>query len=137
MATFPANIKSHAMAEREELSSDRPVKRQKLSADEQTPAAAAANAANSEVEREIRAGITAHVNPDAPGFAGVLKQRYVDFQVNEIVPDGRVVHLEDVVGAKQQEEKTAVVKEEAAEKQAEKEAPKEEAKKEVGLAMRN
>ncbi|KAF2143347.1 uncharacterized protein K452DRAFT_325919 [Aplosporella prunicola CBS 121167] len=125
------------MAEREELPSDRPVKRQKLSGEEQAPAAAAvaptaANDANSEVEREIRAGITAHVNPDAPGFAGVLKQRYVDFLVNEIVPDGRVIHLEDVLGAKKPEEQAAEVKEEeAAEKQAEKEPPKEEGKKEI------
>jgi tRNA pseudouridine13 synthase len=50
-------------------------------------------------QREIRAGITAFVGPELPGFSGVLKQRYTDFLVNEILPSGEVLHLIDIVDA--------------------------------------
>jgi tRNA pseudouridine13 synthase len=48
---------------------------------------------DSEQEREVRAGITEYVCASNRGFAGVLKQRYTDFLVNEIGLDGEVVHL--------------------------------------------
>ncbi|KAH7321647.1 pseudouridine synthase [Rhexocercosporidium sp. MPI-PUGE-AT-0058] len=44
-------------------------------------------------EKEIAVGITHFVNSENPGFQGVLKQRYTDFLVNEIMPDGTVAHL--------------------------------------------
>lgn len=34
-----------------------------------------------QLEKEQRVGITAYVNPDAPGFTGVLKQRFEDVLV--------------------------------------------------------
>ncbi|KAF2757172.1 tRNA pseudouridine synthase D [Pseudovirgaria hyperparasitica] len=45
------------------------------------------------VSKESRVGITQYVVPDTRGFEGVLKQRYTDFLVNEILPDGEVCHL--------------------------------------------
>jgi tRNA pseudouridine13 synthase len=50
-------------------------------------------------QKEIRSGITAFVSPDLPGFSGVLKHRYTDFLVNEILPSGEVLHLVDIVDA--------------------------------------
>ncbi|KAL6705631.1 multisubstrate pseudouridine synthase 7 [Coniothyrium glycines] len=51
------------------------------------------SAIDSDLEREIRAGITEYVCPNNLGFKGVLKQRYTDFLVNEVGLDGKVVHL--------------------------------------------
>ncbi|OCK84249.1 pseudouridine synthase-like protein TruD/Pus7 [Lepidopterella palustris CBS 459.81] len=51
---------------------------------------------DSELEKEIRAGITEYVSPENPGFTGILKQRYTDFLVNEILPSGQVLHLENL-----------------------------------------
>lgn len=39
-------------------------------------------------------GISIFVRPTAPAFECVVKRRYTDFQVNEILLDGRVVRLE-------------------------------------------
>ncbi|RDW70150.1 hypothetical protein BP5796_08547 [Coleophoma crateriformis] len=46
-------------------------------------------------EREAEVGILCFVNSTNPGFSGILKQRYTDFLVNEITPEGTVVHLTD------------------------------------------
>ncbi|CBX99467.1 similar to pseudouridine synthase TruD/Pus7 [Plenodomus lingam JN3] len=51
---------------------------------------------DTDLEREVRAGITQYVSPDHLGFTGVLKQRYTDFLVNEIGLDGGVVHLKSL-----------------------------------------
>jgi tRNA pseudouridine13 synthase len=70
-------------------------------------------------QKEIRAGITAFVSPDLPGFSGVLKQRYTDFLVNEILPSGEVLHLVDTVGAqgyKKEDRELAPLKKTAAPK---------------------
>lgn len=48
--------------------------------------------------QERAVGITAYVSPDAPGFSGILKQRYTDFLVNEILPSGEVLHLTEIAG---------------------------------------
>ncbi|GME28627.1 Pseudouridine synthase pus7 [Neofusicoccum parvum] len=99
---------------------DRPSKRQKLSDNEgattdaampDAPAPVAAGTASAadvdaseksalqeQTDKEKSFGITAFVNSTIPGFSGILKQRYVDFMVHEIMPDGRVCHLEDDVG---------------------------------------
>jgi hypothetical protein len=50
-------------------------------------------AIDTDLEREVRAGITEYVCPNNLGFTGVLKQRYTDFLVNEIGLDGEVLHL--------------------------------------------
>ncbi|TPX68699.1 hypothetical protein SpCBS45565_g02925 [Spizellomyces sp. 'palustris'] len=39
-------------------------------------------------------GITAFVDPSIPGFRGILKTRFTDFQVNEVTLDGQIVHLQ-------------------------------------------
>lgn len=58
-----------------------------------SPKAPVPTANDSDLEREVRAGITEYICPDNLGFTGVLKQRYTDFLVNEITLDGRVLHL--------------------------------------------
>ncbi|GAB7360000.1 hypothetical protein MBLNU230_g7525t1 [Neophaeotheca triangularis] len=51
--------------------------------------------AMSQSQQEQAVGITAYASPDAPGFGCVVKQRYTDFLVNEILPSGEVLHLVD------------------------------------------
>lgn len=46
--------------------------------------------------KELQVGITAFVDPVRGVFKGVLKKRYTDFLVNEILPDGRVLHLQSM-----------------------------------------
>ncbi|PGH06101.1 hypothetical protein AJ79_06635 [Helicocarpus griseus UAMH5409] len=43
--------------------------------------------------KEAEVGITHFVSSDLPGFSGILKKRYTDFLVNEILPSGKVLHL--------------------------------------------
>ncbi|KAJ5625236.1 hypothetical protein N7510_001545 [Penicillium lagena] len=43
--------------------------------------------------KEIEVGITEYVSVDNEGFSGILKKRYTDFLVNEILPSGEVLHL--------------------------------------------
>ncbi|OJD30189.1 pseudouridine synthase [Diplodia corticola] len=110
------------MADHEQDEADRPVKRVKLSGDEgatpdaamtdaPAPAPAAKTTASSadseqaeksaleeQTDKEERFGITAFANTSIPGFSGILKQRYVDFMVHEILPNGQVCHLEDDIG---------------------------------------
>lgn len=50
----------------------------------------------SQLQKELKAGITAFVSPNTCGFSGVLKQRYTDFLVNEILPNGEVLRLDSV-----------------------------------------
>lgn len=64
-----------------------------------------------ELEKEVRAGITEYVCPNNLGFIGILKQRYSDFLVNEILPSGKVVHLR-TIGLDRQPTKPNVVKQE-------------------------
>ncbi|KNG46019.1 pseudouridine synthase pus7 [Stemphylium lycopersici] len=62
-------------------------------APQEQPIPSAPAAIDTDLEREVRAGITEYVCPDNLGFTGVLKQRYTDFLVNEIGLDGQVLHL--------------------------------------------
>jgi len=48
------------------------------------------------LQKELKAGITAFVSPNTCGFSGVLKQRYTDFLVNEILPNGEVLRLDSM-----------------------------------------
>ncbi|KGO78074.1 Pseudouridine synthase, TruD [Penicillium italicum] len=43
--------------------------------------------------KEGEVGITEFVSNDTEGFSGILKKRYTDFMVNEIMTTGEVVHL--------------------------------------------
>ncbi|KAL8711161.1 MAG: hypothetical protein Q9220_004306 [cf. Caloplaca sp. 1 TL-2023] len=47
-------------------------------------------------DKEVQCGITEYVNSDLPGFTGILKKRYTDFLVNEILPNGQVIHLDNL-----------------------------------------
>lgn len=44
----------------------------------------------------MEVGITNFVNYDNVGFEGILKMRYTDFLVNEILPNGDVLHLKNL-----------------------------------------
>ncbi|KAL2853341.1 pseudouridine synthase [Aspergillus pseudoustus] len=44
--------------------------------------------------REREVGITEFVSAESEGFAGILKKRYTDFLVNEILPSRKVLHLQ-------------------------------------------
>ncbi|RHZ61478.1 hypothetical protein CDV55_101487 [Aspergillus turcosus] len=46
--------------------------------------------------KEVEVGITEFVSADNVGFSGVLKKRYTDFLVNEILPSGEVLHLRNL-----------------------------------------
>jgi tRNA pseudouridine13 synthase len=97
--------------------SARPAKRARLDDDSNTapslstqaPAEAIApEAGDTDLEREVRAGITEYVCPDNLGFTGVLKQRYTDFLVNEIGLDGKVLHLKSTDVPKKEKKKQEV-----------------------------
>lgn len=76
--------------------------------------------------KEIDVGITEYLckNANDVRIIGNLKQRYTDFLVNEINPQGEVVHLTDVglaIKEISKEEKAAIAKKEAVEEQKKKE----------------
>ncbi|KAL6720511.1 multisubstrate pseudouridine synthase 7 [Lecanora helva] len=48
-----------------------------------------------QISKEALYGITEYVDLDLVGFSGVTKKRYTDFLVNEILPSGQVVHLDN------------------------------------------
>ncbi|KAL9104941.1 MAG: hypothetical protein Q9163_000186 [Psora crenata] len=56
-------------------------------------------------DKESAYGITEYVSPDSLGFSGILKKRYTDFLVNEILPSGEVVHLTNLKAPKNVKEK--------------------------------
>ena len=47
-------------------------------------------------DKEAQCGILEYASPDIPGFTGILKKRYTDFLVNEILPNGQVIHLDNL-----------------------------------------
>lgn len=49
--------------------------------------------------KEAEVGITDYVSVETPGFRGILKKRYTDFLVHEILPNGTVVHLQNLGSA--------------------------------------
>ncbi|KPI44041.1 Multisubstrate pseudouridine synthase 7 [Cyphellophora attinorum] len=76
-----------------EAMEERPTKRLKISGDEvlstfSDPAVIAV------IEREQKLGISACVTEQLTPVTGVVKQRYTDFLVNEVTPDGNVLHLQ-------------------------------------------
>lgn len=46
--------------------------------------------------QERAVGISVFVRPDVPGYQCIVKQRYSDFLVNEVLPSGEVLRLTDV-----------------------------------------
>jgi tRNA pseudouridine13 synthase len=84
------------MAESEDVESPR--KKIKLSnqldrLDDSTPAITPASPIDAQIQKELDVGITSFVSPHAHAFSGILKKRYTDFLVNEILPNGQVLHL--------------------------------------------
>ncbi|KAL8704757.1 MAG: hypothetical protein Q9201_002104 [Fulgogasparrea decipioides] len=59
--------------------------------------------------KEVQCGIAGYVSPMLPGFTGIIKHRFSDFQVNEIQPNGTVVRLGilETPDQRQQREATA------------------------------
>lgn len=55
-------------------------------------------------EFEMSVGIRRYLNPDVAGFTGILKDRYSDFIVNEVTPQGEVVHLKDITSLPKEDE---------------------------------
>ncbi|KAL4809329.1 pseudouridine synthase [Aspergillus unguis] len=53
-----------------------------------------------QLSKEIEVGITEFVSAENEGFAGILKKRYTDFLVNEILPSGKVLHLQSTTAPK-------------------------------------
>jgi tRNA pseudouridine13 synthase len=45
--------------------------------------------------KESEVGIVGYVSSSLEGFTGILKKRYTDFLVNEILPNGEVCHLKN------------------------------------------
>lgn len=56
-------------------------------------------------EQEKSVGISTFVRPDAPGFSCIVKQRYTDFLVNEILPTGKILHLTELGSDKEKKRK--------------------------------
>ncbi|KAB8068378.1 pseudouridine synthase [Aspergillus leporis] len=56
--------------------------------------------------KEAEVGITEFVSAENAGFAGILKKRYTDFLVNEIVPSGEVLHLQTVAASQSEQDKS-------------------------------
>jgi len=54
-------------------------------------------------------GITEFVNPTSLGFSGLIKQRYSDFQVNEITNGGEVLQLKHIEEPEKKEQQEEVV----------------------------
>lgn len=79
----------------------------------------ASEALSSVQEKDV--GMTRYINKQHGGFAGLIKQRYSDFQVHEISADGSVVYLrqaglpagaEELLSGKKKPEKETLEKEE-------------------------
>lgn len=73
-----------------------PVKRRRLSNPEvqlAAPIATTSLSASVVTNKEVEVGIQTYVDAHAQPFLGILKTRYSDFIVKEILPNGEVVHL--------------------------------------------
>ncbi|KAK6438546.1 multisubstrate pseudouridine synthase 7, partial [Oleoguttula sp. CCFEE 5521] len=69
------------------------------------PADELGSSAPTQEEQERAVGITDYTSPDAPGFSCVVKHRYTDFLVNEILPNGEVLHLTEIAKPGRQKQK--------------------------------
>ncbi|KAJ0425868.1 pseudouridine synthase [Aspergillus carlsbadensis] len=109
------------------------------SADVALPATVAAAApqpeVNDQLSREIEVGITEFVSADNEGFVGILKKRYTDFLVNEILPSGKVLHLQSTAVPREDGNNSAPAENKPEEKQVESETPVEESPAPVELQL--
>ncbi|KAL8720585.1 MAG: hypothetical protein Q9225_002574 [Loekoesia sp. 1 TL-2023] len=67
-----------------------------LSSTRQNPSPVNATGSEDRLDKEVQCGITEYVSPHLLGFEGILKKRYTDFLVNEILPNGKVIHLDSL-----------------------------------------
>jgi tRNA pseudouridine13 synthase len=75
----------------------RPLKRVKLEGNEAAPQNNRTSAAiSNDNMKELEVGINTWIDESRPVFHGLLKKRYTDFLVNEILLDGTVAHLRDL-----------------------------------------
>lgn len=75
----------------------RPLKRVKIEGNEAAPQNSRNEAAISNDNlKELEVGINTWIDESRPVFHGLLKKRYTDFLVNEILLDGTVAHLRDL-----------------------------------------
>ncbi|KAE8147464.1 pseudouridine synthase [Aspergillus avenaceus] len=74
------------------------------------PAAAAISESDAQALREAEVGITEFVSAENEGFAGLLKKRYTDFLVNEILPSGEVLHLRNLPASQSNQDNTDAAK---------------------------
>ena len=103
----------HSRAMEDSASDVRPLKRARLDNDSNgatleppstVPAAQhdlgvstmADNAGTDDGAKELEVGITAFIDASRKPFQGILKKRYTDFLVNEILPNGHVLHLQQM-----------------------------------------
>lgn len=63
------------------------------------------DAAQKQVAQERAVGISVFVRPNAPGFRCTVKQRYTDFLVNEVQPNGEVLHLTEISNEQEKKRK--------------------------------
>ena len=56
--------------------------------------------AEAQAMKEVEVGIIGYVSPGSEGFMGILKKRYTDFLVNEVLPNGEVCHLKNLKAPK-------------------------------------
>ncbi|GAB7355496.1 hypothetical protein MBLNU459_g5989t1 [Dothideomycetes sp. NU459] len=73
-----------------------------VAVEEKEVAISTEDAVKAQLEQEEKAGITVYAS-GASGFLGVVKKRYTDFLVNEILPSGQVLHLEELAAPKQRQ----------------------------------
>jgi len=93
--SFPVRkAQHHKMAGKHALDGSHPPSKRAKTAD-QVPST---EKNEPDLEREV--GITAYVSRESPRFECVVKQRYTDFLVNEILPNGTVLHLDQLPEAR-------------------------------------
>lgn len=85
-------------------------KRTTYASEEQSTTTDIADASDHLHSKEAACGITEFVCPDLLGFSGILKKRYTDFLVNEILPSGEVVHLDNLKAPPKPPKKTGLLK---------------------------
>lgn len=98
-------------------------KASKNSTDGMTSLISTSESADEHSNKEKACGITEFVSSSVPGFSGVLKKRYTDFLVNEILPSGEVVHLTSLKPLKKEKPSNDVAKKTLHEAKVEKEVP--------------
>lgn len=74
----------------------RPLKRVKIEGDGAVPQYNRNSAVSNDNLKELEVGINTWIDEPRTVFHGVLKKRYTDFLVNEILLDGTVAHLHDL-----------------------------------------